>query len=186
MASIPSLESLCMNILLLSRKDYNQSMDSCLQYYQFLNDLIHLGLKDMSNLMNHMQDLKRSITLRFPAMIERYDEENLKALLSAEFYQQLQDELQASIAAKKKMASYRSGSIAQVPSYQDIQPSELGFYPLEALVQGVEWPKGIDVAKREYYLEPDEFYRVFRMNKDQFYQLSKIDRIKLKKAHQLF
>ena len=40
-----------------------------------------------------------------------------------------------------------------------------GFYPFAALVAGVKWPDIVDPARREQYLDDDEFESIFKMTK---------------------
>ena len=72
------------------------------------------------------------------------------------------------------------------PAKWDGQKSEDGFYPLEALKQGVEWPKEVNPAKREQFLSPDDFEKVFNMSKEDFNKLDKFKRERLKKEQSLF
>lgn len=51
------------------------------------------------------------------------------------------------------------------PVKVDVSVSEDGYYPLCALVSGVEWPPGVPPAKREQFLCPSEFESVFGMSK---------------------
>ena len=88
----------------------------------------------------------------------------------------------------KKLYSY-TGSVLEAKEYSPANDEEHafdGFYPLEALVQGIKWPQGVDPTNREKYLSDTDFESLFGMTKSSFQQIDKYKRIELKKKHLLF
>ena len=47
----------------------------------------------------------------------------------------------------------------------EVEECEPGFHPYKCLVAGVAWPEGVDPKRREEYLGPIEFVKVFGMTK---------------------
>ena len=60
------------------------------------------------------------------------------------------------------------------------------YYPYDALIQGRDWPVGVDPSKREQYLSPEDFYKIFKMPITVFNALDKHKKIRLKKEVRLF
>ena len=82
---------------------------------------------------------------------------------------------------------YRNGEVVERETV-DLQGHDLesGFYPIEALVEGVLWPQDVVTTKREEYLSPDDFQKVFKMNKEAFAKLANHVKTRLKKEKKLF
>jgi Villin headpiece domain len=111
-------------------------------------------------------------------------------------------------AAKKRMSSYRVGTVVlsvpttpvcsegqsgggtatqfSVPNLAQPIESNEAYYPLSRLIQGVQWPVGVDSARRETYLSPAEFEAVMGMSKEQFAGLKLFRQQRLKKEKGLF
>ena len=60
------------------------------------------------------------------------------------------------------------------------------YHTYDALIQGREWPAGVDPAKREQYLSPDDFFKIFKMSKSAFSTLDQHKKIRIKKEVRLF
>ena len=64
-------------------------------------------------------------------------------------------------------------------------PSQL-YYPLDTLLQGMNWPEGVDPAHREQFLSPSCFYEVFGMTHEEFFRLKHFIQERKKKEKGLF
>ena len=73
-----------------------------------------------------------------------------------------------------------------VPDIEMSSSSTSLYHPYDALVQGRDWPAGVNPAKREQYLSPDDFYKVFKMSLTAFNALDNYKKIRLKKEVRLF
>ena len=60
------------------------------------------------------------------------------------------------------------------------------YYPYAMLLQGRTWPSGIDPARREQYLSPEEFENIFKMPLSVFNKLDNHKKLRLKKEAKLF
>lgn len=59
-------------------------------------------------------------------------------------------------------------------------------YPLEQLVGGVQWPRGVDATRREMWLNDRDFHAVFHMDRLSFLQLPPFKQMLLKTKARLF
>ena len=82
---------------------------------------------------------------------------------------------------------YRNGEVLERETVDlGNHDCESGFYPIEALVEGVLWPSDVVSTKREEYLSPNDFEIVFKMNKEAFLKLANHVKTRLKKEKKLF
>lgn len=59
-------------------------------------------------------------------------------------------------------------------------------YPLEQLKSGVQWPRGVDATRREMWLNDEDFFAVFGMDRLAFMQLPAFKQMLLKTKARLF
>ncbi len=138
--------------------------------------------------MQELHDrLMNDCKTRFPYYLDKFGRDKLIELLSPETFNSFYSEYTARLEEKNKFHYRTQGSVLDraVAAPEGYQSSN-GFYPLSHLIQGVQWPEGIDPAKRETYLSPEEFLMVFKMTKEEFQAKDKFKRMELKKLHKLF
>ena len=199
-ATVPSLQSICIKHLINQSTSKYITSDNCLQLYSNLESIMSLGLSDEtlenSGIKNSFEKVKRMVRDRFPTLYNKYGKENITEILGIEFFNELERIMLYADVEKRRIASYRSGSIVEPIKIENLKETDSNciidnnngnnYYPLKFLLQGVEWPQDVDVSKREQYLTPDEFQMTFRMSKEEFLLLSKYDRLRLKKEKLLF
>jgi hypothetical protein len=169
---IPSLIDLCIDVII--RKVHTLDNILMIATYIDFNNPSMIKLKEVIN---------KKIQNMFPAFLEHYSKEELIDRLGAELYTSLYDQYNNILQAKKQFSNLK-GSIIELTRVEYDENSE--YFPLEVLIQGAQWPKKVEVDKRENYLSPEDFHKVFKMTKEQFYKLAKYERIQLKKEKKLF
>lgn len=179
MNAIPSLESICASSI--AKDNYMQTFEGSMKYYSFFRDKSE-NMSEVHSIL--FAQARKCVLSYFPVLLDKYGEEQVKDFLSPDDYVLFMKDLEEREAIKRKYA-YK-GTVLEKPSCVDVGQNENGEYPLRALLQGVEWPAGVDVSKREQYLSAEEFLSVFRITKEQFNALDKYKRMALKKEHKLF
>jgi len=89
---------------------------------------------------------------------------------------------------KFKRNLYQEGTVLGKSStiFSDLSVHESKYFPLDALVAGVTWPKGVDPRKREDWLSDDDFTRLFKMSKSQFAALPRFQKERRKRELSLW
>lgn len=128
--------------------------------------------------------IMKGLNDKYPMMHEKYGIEEMKLIFSPADLAHFEKERQTLVDIKNRVA-YLKGTVIQ-PDTKEFKPSEDGFYPIEALVQGVTWPSNVDPANREKFLSEEDFVKVFKMTKEEFKNKDKFVRMRLKKEYRLF
>ena len=128
--------------------------------------------------------IMKGLNDKYPMLHEKYGIEEMKLIFSPADLAHFEKERQTLVDIKNRVA-YLKGTVIQ-PDAKEFKPSEDGFYPIEALVQGVTWPSNVDPANREKFLSEADFVKVFKMTKEEFYNKDKFVRMRLKKEYKLF
>lgn len=186
---IPSLASLCSRKLdEIIQKD--KSNNSLMQNFFTCKEILSVYECDDDSPLSIIKRmyfyLLESIKSRFPFMLEKYGEARLKEILPESDFRSCLTAFQAEQAVKKRVSTLKGTILDPTEVYIDEKYKSSGFYPVEALVQGVKWPSDVDATKREQYLNPEDFVTIFGMSKESFNALPKIKRIELRKLHKLF
>ena len=149
-----------------------------------------LRIPDMSSIPNYRNlwnRVHRLLKDRASMLLECYDNAELERCFGTDVILSLRKMNVESVDAKKKMANYRKGEVIEREGIGYEEHNSInGFYPIEALAKGVQWPKNVDPTKREEYLSPEDFVTVFKMSKKTFTQLATYVKIRLKKENDLF
>lgn len=149
-----------------------------------------LRIPDMSSIPNYRNlwdRVHRLLKDRASMVLECYDSAELERCFGPDIILSLRKMNVESVDAKKKMANYRKGEVIEREGIGYGEHNSInGFYPVEALMKGVQWPKNVDPTKREEYLTPEEFVTVFKMSKKTFSQLATYVKIRLKQENDLF
>jgi hypothetical protein len=114
---------------------------------------------------------------------EKYGEEEMKLIFEPDDLSSFEAQYREQNEIRKRFSNLK-GTVIE-PTQVEVAATN-GCYPLEALIQGVAWPKDVDPAKRETYLSDDDFCNVFRMSRSSFNDLDKFKRMRLKKEYGLF
>jgi len=128
--------------------------------------------------------IMKGLNDKYPMLHEKYGIEEMRLIFSPPDLEHFEKERLVLVDIKNRLA-YLKGTVIQ-PDIKEFKPSEDGFYPIEALIQGVTWPSNIDPANREKFLSEADFVKVFKMTKEEFYNKDKFVRMRLKKEHKLF
>ena len=179
-AKICSLNELCVRAILDGGfpNTIDEAADVCLR------------IPDMSSIPNYRNlwnSVHRLLKDRASMLLEYYDNVELERCFGTDVILSLRKMSVESVDAKKKMANYRKGEVIEREGigYEERNPID-GFYPIEALTKGVQWPKSVDPTKREEYLSPEDFVTVFGMPKNTFTQLATYVKVRLKKEKDFF
>jgi hypothetical protein len=173
-----SLQELCVQTILHSRHVKLASVEGTLVIYDRIRNV---GWPSFAPLRI---ELMKRIQNYFPILLQRADNlDDLKNFFLPDDWTPLEQSVRSMDEAKRRM-SYLKGSILEREKPAITELSD--YYPLEALLQGLEWPSNVDPANREKCLTDEVFVAVFGRTKESFYQLGKHDRIRLKKEHGLF
>jgi len=173
-SSVPmmSLRNIAINKILSSR--------NCHQVIQMYDVGIVTGHLDIA------EEAKSFVSDKFAYFIERYGEEQLKDVLTEKDFNEMLSVHNERLKIEKRLSL--KGSVIEREAIQ-LTESEVqdGFYPLKSLLPGVAWPSDVDPAKREQYLNPNEFEKTFGMTKESFNAIDdKHKKLQLKKDRGLF
>ena len=179
-SEVPSLNSICIERML--KGGFPNSVEDAAT--------LSLRIPNISTSPNYRilwEKIESLLKLRGSLLLECYDEKDLVRSFGEDVVLSLKRINSECIDAKKRMASYRSGTAIERNTfdYQSLD-SDTGFYPLEALLTGVTWPAKVDPSRREEFLSPEEFFKVFHMDKIEFSKLAHHVRTRLKKEKKLF
>ena len=171
--NIPSLFDLCVDFL--SKVDIPR--DQLLNVYSYINNICS---KDIQRLKNH---LLKQIEQYYAFFLQKYGMEYIESSTSKDEFLKLNDSYQSRLKIEKNFSN--KGVIIdrvklEIPSSSD------NFYPLEFLLQGVEWPASVIPNKREEYLSDKDFESLFKISKDKFKLLDKFKQKELKVKYKLF
>lgn len=177
---VPSLNSICIERML--KGGFPNSVEDAAT--------LSLRIPNISTSPNYRvlwERIESSLKLRGSLLLECYNEMELVRCFGEDVVQSLKRINTECIDAKKRMASYRSGTAIErgIFDFQSID-SDTGFYPLEALLTGVTWPAKVDPSRREEHLSPEEFSQIFHMDKAEFAKLPQHVRTRMKKEKHLF
>lgn len=128
--------------------------------------------------------IMKGLNEKYPMLHEKYGIEEMKLIFSPQDLAHFEKERLVLVDIKSRFA-YLKGTVIQ-PDVKEFKPSEDGFYPIEALLQGAAWPHDVDPANREKHLSQEVFAKVFKMTKEEFYNKDKFMRMRLKKEYKLF
>ena len=182
---IPSLNDISLSVIM--KDGYMNSVDDAAA--------IALRMPHIASILKYEKLWVRIQTFlkdRGALLLERYDLEELKRCFGEELISSLLKIEEERVDCEKKMSGYRSGSAIERKCFDTSSSggcgscSDDGYYPLGALLAGVQWPEGIDPSKREQYLSPEDFFSAFKMDKEDFNRRDKHLRNRLKKQHSLF
>lgn len=194
-AAIPSLKVLILEELLKNTKGYENRI---VLFAAMCN--LHIDDKDrrLVAVTNRCQALFNEI---YPALEAKMGKDALAEIIGTERIALAEEQLVRHKVAKRNSAIATSGCIV-MPTKVQLTEEELAvaavacggdgagagavYYPIRALVRGVEWPEGVESSKRETYLSDEDFYTVFGMEKAAFQALDKYKRVGLKKAKDFF
>jgi hypothetical protein len=185
-----TLQCLTAKILLEQCNSMPRRLENVLETYKMAIFIQSLALSDAdadaSGLKTTLSRSKLALNDQFPALFQKFGRDYLIDLLGDKIFHQLMERYEWQLGVKSKMASYRSGIVLQAEKLVDVQQSREGYYPLAALLQGVEWPDNVDPSRREEYLDPQEFEHIFGMTRESFISLPKFQKMRLKKENRLF
>jgi hypothetical protein len=184
---IPTLSRLCEDKIMKSSLHDMMTTFAALKY----TDLYHIK----SRLHDYLKT-------RFSLLIVRYDKETLIDVFTEGEYTKMHDKMNERLQAEKLMKVRSSGNVLEAINANTIITSLSststttksvhltnsvdGYYPYEALLQGMIWPTDVDPSKREQYLSENEFHEIFHMSKNEFMSLRNHLQIRLKKEKLLF
>ena len=179
-SQVSSLNDICIEVML--KGGFPNSVDDAAT--------LSLRIPNISSSPNYRVLWERILSLlklRGSLLLECYDEMELVRCFGEEVVRSLKKINRECIDAKRRMARYRTGTAIEREIY-DIENLGLdtGFYPLEALLTGVTWPAKVNPSRREEHLSPEDFSKVFHMDKTEFSKLAEYVRIRLKKEKKLF
>lgn len=179
--TIPSLKSLCVEALIPANKSADRVVDLILT----LQATVFMGCDEDPRLVELFKDLRKHALLRFDVLSARYGDETMEAVLLEDFAA-AKAEQRARLEATRVMASCRLGQALDKPKVAG--PRADGSIPYQSLITGMEWPPGVDPARREQKLTEEEFFLYFGMSKEVFNspQTDRIMRERLKKAAKLW
>lgn len=187
-----SLQCLCARILIQQCTLLPNTIENNIDSYRFLKFIRTLGLTDYdefhSGLDSCFLDHHKRIQNKFPTMLIKVGVNRLEEMIGSEYMAILLKMYENENYVKRRMESYRTGTVVEK---EKLDPQEKvatrdGFYPLAALLQGVEWPSDVDPSRREEYLHPDDFARTFGMEIESFLRLPAFKKTRLKKEKGLF
>lgn len=120
-------------------------------------------------------------------LLTKYGFEELARVIDKEDLDKLQKQYDEEMYIKHRFEALK-GTIVEPTLSCAITDENIksGHYPLAALLQGAAWPAGVDPARREEFLSPEDFQSVFHMSLTEFKALDKHMRIRLKKQYNLF
>lgn len=173
--------------------------DLCIDSIQrkLLGKVDTLDVLDLANLLNLKtlrEECLKAISFKYAFFKEVTDPEYLLELCGEEEIAKMEKRLedtkefrryirQEGSVLDKQVTEY---STYVVPSSDDDEASGQVYFPVEALLAGVEWPKGIDPSRRESWLTDEDFEKVFKMTREQFKKLPHFKRAALKKDVKLW
>ena len=175
MTAIPSLQVLCVRTLIETSK----SVDERATLVQNLRALGNVEFEEA------MTVLLKDLSNRLELLLARYGEETAKDILGEPVFFKAMERRTERLASERLLAAYRLGSPVE-PQRVSFETREDGTFPYEALKSGVAWPAGVEVSRRESYLNEEEFRTVFGMSKPEFNACDKIMRQRLKKEKLLW
>lgn len=173
--SVPSLQTICSQIIMDNLSLRSDS--GVLEIFSFAKSL---GIKE---LISFCQSI---IKYRFAYFLSRYEVDQLKEWLGPSYdavNKVYEERLRCEAFLSRKVISMVclylittlkplyyfltlfQGTVVERQKV-DLKASEGGdYFPLRALLAGVDWPVGVDPSKREQYLDPVEFKEVFGLSK---------------------
>lgn len=170
-----SLQDICVEVILSQRK-YN-TLEGCVYLYYNLD----LSSERMRPIHKHVANKFRDF---YPYLQENFDMKSLQEAMKDIDWTSMQESYSAMVADKKKMSYMKGTVLERTPPRVTSQDAD--YYPLEALQEGVAWPKNVDPKNREKYLSDEDFEKTFDMTKDEFYSLPPFKRKILKQESLLF
>ena len=174
--SVPTLQEICIQFI---QSHPLRTLEGCLALYGRICDMDVIAFAPLRPI------LMRKIRDFYPVLqVKIKDPKELQAFFLPSDWEILQNDCKEREEAKYRM-SYMKGSVVERDTPK-VEREDLPFYPLEALVQGVAWPKNVDPANREQFLSDSDFFDVFHMTKEEFRATPKHIRIRLKKEKLLF
>jgi hypothetical protein len=172
--AIPTLIDLCIEILLNNTE--SKSVDKVLDIYA----RVDLHREGMETLRQH---IIKKIHSFFPLLLKKFPEDELKSFFDPDDWSVIHGTY-FSLQKAKAEFSYLKGTVLDRTSVAHIENSD--FYPLEALLHGVAWPRNVKSDSREQFLSSGDFHIVFGMSKEEFVALPSHMKIRMKKEKQLF
>jgi hypothetical protein len=176
-SSPPSLKDICINTIIKCK--YFTTMSEAHRVYNSV--LIHLP--EYEKLKKYLLNVFQK---DFPRYLLEIGEEELESNFDAETFSFLKRQHEEQEKIKARFASLKGTIIERKEVKLELVSSREGFYPLEALLDGMAWPSDVDPTKREQHLHPEDFYAIFNMSKEEFKSLPKYKRDRIKKDKRLF
>mmetsp|Transcript_69081 Transcript_69081/g.131784 ORF Transcript_69081/g.131784 Transcript_69081/m.131784 type:complete len:594 (-) Transcript_69081:170-1951(-) len=99
-----------------------------------------------------------------------------------EYHDRRKAQLKVDAASKLKMKPHKSREEAA----KKVRGGPSGYYPLASLACLPPWPAGVEAARREMWLSPEDFQQVFGMDKAEFRKLPSWTQQHKKKKANLF
>lgn len=174
-----TLNEICLSVIM--KEGFLKNVDDAAAVCMRVQDLT--SNFEYQKLWDRVQAFLRN---RGSMLVESYDHDDLQRHFGADLTLSLIKLHENRLNAEKKMAGYRSGQAIERTSmyYDGVQVN--GSYPIEFLLEGTKWPDGVNPAKREEYLSEQDFWAIFKMDREKFMKLSEFMRVRLKKQHKLF
>jgi hypothetical protein len=173
---ISSLSLICMDVILTNSAF--RDLTAVLTIYRRVDLMLPLHLPLRTFVIGFLRD-------RYPMLVESYGRDEMASIFHGEDLELFQAAFDDQCHAKARFASLKGTVLERSPTSKGCK-SDDGYYPLEALLQGRAWPSDVDYSKREQYLSPEDFVRVFKMTKEEFGSKKQFVRDRLKRDYKLF
>ena len=122
----------------------------------------------------------------FTTYLEKYAWDQVISIFGEDKALELDRQHKERLTVERRLSAAKISVLQrQIPK---VTKSSSGFYPLDSLKAGVEWPPEVAAvpAQRERFLSEEDFQLVFRMSKAEFRALDRYKRVRLKKELRLF
>lgn len=172
-----TLQEHCVQVLLSDRRI--NTLDGCIS---LASQIEHFQTKTCYPLL---QLLTKKLEEFFPYLIEKYNLSHLKEIAGEIDWDMIAVNHQ-SMETEKRRFQQMKGTVLERVTPNIPYEKDSPYYPLELLVEGVQWPGNVDPANRERFLSDDDFFSVFDMTKSDFQRLPLFKRKLLKQENKLF
>lgn len=198
---VPSLAKLCISTILDQKLP--KTLDDAITLTSTIPDF---SVNPLYTVL--FERLRQFLLGRAGWLLEKYEHEELERQFGKDIFDALVRVDNERIQAEKRMMSYRVGKVVEPTSpllagtsttpatrtaessisnhAQTTHPGQLQYYPLDSLLQEVNWPIDVDPTQREKYLSPEEFVIAFGMTLGEFSVLKSFKQVRLKKLVGLF
>lgn len=150
-----------------------KSMDLC-QFY--INMCVNNGRENSVNIVDEMEGFESAY---FKSFFPDWDDNNFVKV--SDKLKEISDSVFKVAEESKSTGLYHSFPESEFDGYEHPRDHK---YTRQQMNE--EWPKGVKRSRCELYLEDAEFESIFKMTKDEFYQLKDWKRLRYKKENKLF